>query len=352
MKMRYIALSAAALAAIPFALGADAPDAGTANPTMPAAMPLPAQPGAAPTNVFVPNAPATPTATAPTPTSATKATATTDPKVGDSASTALLTLGRPSGQFDLPDEVIYMFDRGRIVVSSNGIVKEVDLKPVAEFQAIQAADAQQQAEQQSAEQKKRTTANAMLQLLLSDPTYVALSTRDRLLALKQFDRDHPGSDEPQAYKDLLAIYQTELSVDKHATDLQNQNKQAMSQTSVLQKQLADDEKALAALKARTTQAEQQAIQATMQPAVNAVPAPEQVLQPLPNSNPAPQVNYAGPVGKSGAGGSMAITPGSGVMGTPPAPSKVDVNGTLQSPPAGSYWVMQPDGTLKLVSPSP
>jgi hypothetical protein len=301
-------------------------------------------PSAAPT---IPVAPAT---NMPVVTSAASSTTNTDPKVGDTASSALLALGRPNGQIDLPDQVIYIFPRGRLVVSADGLVKEVDLKPLAEFQAIQAADAQDQADKQSTEQLNHTRANALLDLLLHDPSYLALSTRDRLLALKKFDRDHPGSDEAQFYKDLLAIYQAEYAVQTHSTELQNQNKQAMSQTAILQKQLADDEKALAALKQRTTQADIQAIQATISTPPQAAPAPEQVLQPLPSSPPPPlENNNGGPVGKSGVG-AVVITAGGGVNTTPSAPRQVDVNGTLQNPPNGSYWVMQPDGSLKLVSP--
>jgi hypothetical protein len=340
MKTRYTPLIAAALLALPLALAAESmPDA---TSPMAGAMPLPPQPGAAAEPVLVPTPPAatpapTPAeASAPAPAPAT----TTDPLPGDSVAHALQILGRPNGQFDMSDEVLYMFDRGTVMVSAAGVVEEVNLTPLANYEKIKAEEAQEQTEMQAT----RTRTNALLDMLLSDPSYQSLATRDRILALQKFDRDHPGSDASQDIKDLVSIYQAEMAVQTHLAELENKTKQAQNQTSTLQQRLTQDEKSLATLRDRTEIAEQQAAQAAAQ---QAAAQPQQIL-----TNPfvvgGPVVTQAGPVAKVGGGGVVVITPGGAVVEQPARP--ILVNGSVKSSPATGTWVMQPDGTVKIITP--
>jgi hypothetical protein len=237
----------------------------------------------------------------------------------------------------MSNEVLYMFDRGSIMVTADGVVQEVNLTPVAKFQAMKAEEALQQNEYQAAHAR----ANALLDILLTDPTYLGLATRDRILALQKFDRDHPGSDAPQDIKDLTSIYRAEQAVQIHLTDLEKKTKQAQDQTSSLQQRLNADEKALAALRQRTAQAEQQAALAAALP-------PQVVTNPMVVG---PSVTtITGPTAKVGGGGAIAITPGGAVIEQPARP--VIVNGTTVNPPANGTWVLQPDGTIKMLPAQP
>jgi hypothetical protein len=331
MKMRYTTLVAAALLALPLAWGADSPSADSL--TMPGAAPLPTQPGTA---AATPNLAATPADNSPAPASPTGS----DPVPGDSAESALKALGRPNGQLEMADQVIYMFERGTVMVSSTGIVEEVNLTPLANFQKMKDQESQEQTEFQAT----HVRANALLEMLLSDPTYTALATRDRILALQKFDRDHPGSDASQDIKDLVSIYQAEMAVQTHLAELENKTKQAQNQTSTLQQRLTQDEKSLATLRDRTEIAEQQAAQAAAQ---QAAAQPQQIL-----TNPfvvgGPVITQAGPVAKVGGGGVVVITPGGAVVEQPARP--ILVNGSVKSSPATGTWVMQPDGTVKIITP--
>jgi len=259
-------------------------------------------------------------------------------------------LGRPNGEVQLPDSIMYLYDRGNVRVSAQGVVIEVNLTPIAKYQAMKTATTQEFNDKLTTAQTNKRSANALLDLLLSDPAYQAKSTEDRMLALKQFDRDHPGSDAMQTYKDLMAIYQVELTVKMHEQDLENSTKLAQNQAATLQKRLDDDEKELTVLRQRVEQAEQQSIKASIQPKATS-PVPEQLL--IPNNPANNQPNTNGPVGKAGSGG-VVITPGYGGSpfgqpAQPPANQPIMVNGTLQRPPSdGNYWVRQPDGTYKLV----
>ncbi len=333
MKMRYTPLVAAAFLALPLARGADAPPAD--SPTMPNAAPLPTQPGAAASvPVLVPlDSPATPAASTP----AASTTALPDPKPGDSLDSALKALGRPNGQLAMADQVIYMFSRGTVTTSANGLVEEVNLTPLANYQAMKADEAQQQTDLAAT----RVRTNALLEMLLSDPAYQALATRDRILALDKFNRDHPGSDAPQDIKDLTAIYSAEQAVQTQLTALEKKNKQAQDQTTLLQQRLNDDEKQLAALRQRTENAEQQAAQAAAALPQQIISDPLVVGPTLPVMSP--------PVGKAGANG-LAITPGGPVVDQAARP--VIINGTVKTPSTTGLWVMQPDGTIKILPPAP
>jgi len=300
------------------------------------AMPVAWADGGAPTSVpeILPTAPAAPA----TPAAPAQARPPgSDPAPGDTVTSAFQILGRPNGQFDMANEVLYMFDRGSIMVAADGIVQEVNLTPAAKYQAMKAEEAQQQNELQAAHGR----ANALLNMLLSDPAYLALATRDRILALKKFDREHPGSDAPQDIADLTSIYNAERAVQVHLTELEKKNKQAQDQTSFLQQRLNTDEKALAALRQRTEKAEQQAAQAAAQP-------PQVVTNPMVVG---PTVStISGPTAKVGGGGAIAITPGGAVVEQPARP--VIVNGSATNSPTNGTWVLQPDGTIKMLPAQP
>ena len=331
VKMRYTPLVAAILLALPLGGGAS-PAAAQSDSTMLNAIPLPPQPGQA---VVAPATatPTTPAVATPTPAaSAQPKRVGNDPMPGDSVTTALQVLGRPNGQFDMSNEVLYMFDRGTVMVAANGIVEEVNLTPLAKFQAQKAAEAQLQTEQQAA----HVRANALLDLMLNDSVYQALPTRDRILALTKFDREHPGSDAPQDIKDLISIYQAEQAVQNHLANVDAKSKQAQNKSADLQQRLDADEKALAALRARTEKAEQQAAQAA------AAQPPQVVTDPLVIGPTV--VNQTGPQSKAGAG-AVVITAG-GVAEVPARP--VIVNGTVKNSIANGTWVMQPDGTIKMI----
>jgi hypothetical protein len=331
MKMRYTTLVAAALLALPLAWGADSPSADSL--TMPGAAPLPTQPGTA---AATPNLAATPADNSPAPASPTGS----DPVPGDSAESALKALGRPNGQLEMADQVIYMFERGTVMVSSTGIVEEVNLTPLANFQKMKDQESQEQTEFQAT----HVRANALLEMLLSDPTYTALATRDRILALQKFDRDHSGSDAPEDIKDLLGIYQAEQAVQIHLTELESKTKQAQDKTTTLQQRLDDDEKQLAVLRQRTENAEQQAAQASAQ---QYAALPQQVVtDPLVVGSTV--LVQAPPAGKAGAGGGLVITPGGAMIEQGPRP--VIVNGSVKPGATNGTWVMQPDGTIKILNP--
>lgn len=157
-----------------------------------------------------------------------------------------------------------MFDRGHVILSTAKVVTEVSLQPLERFQAARNEEIQQQAEAES----NRIHANALLDMLLTDPTFRGLTTRDRLLALEKFNREHPGSNAPQDIKDLQSIYQAELVVQNHIADLADQTRQAQSQLETYQKKLAAEDKIIADLRQRTEQAEEKTAEANVQQQIN------------------------------------------------------------------------------------
>ncbi len=255
-----------------------------------------------------------------------------DPVVGDSIDRVMAVLGRPNGKIELPDSFLLMFDRGNVMLSPQMVVTEVKLQPREQFQAEQDAENQQLAEAETT----RVRSNALLDLLLSDNAYKVLATRDRVLALEKFNRDHPGSNAPQDIKDLLSVYQAEIVVQNHVIDLANQTKQAQSETDLLRKQVADDQKRFNELSAQVDRLQQQNAQVNSQvqapPPV--VPPPVYVVQQVP----------ATPSG-------VVLTPANGIA-TPatPAPSPAPNNGSVPAnPPTGVYQQL-PNGTYQKISP--
>ena len=341
MKTRYTPLIAAALLALPLALAAEStPDA---TSPMAGAMPLPPQPGAAAEPVLVPTPPAatpapTPAeASAPAPAPAT----TTDPLPGDSVTHALQILGRPNGQFDMSDEVLYMFDRGTVMVSAAGIVEEVNLTPLANYEKIKAEEAQEQTEMQAT----HVRANALLDMLLSDPSYQSLATRDRILALHKFDRDHPGSDAPQDIKDLdFHLPGRDSRADPSGgTGKQNQAGPKSNQHPATAPRRRTRSRSPRSAH-RTEIAEQEAAQAAAQ---QAAAQPQQILtDPFVVGPPGRHPGRPGRQSWRRRGGRHH--PRRRVVEQPARP--IIVNGSVKNSPANGTWVMQPDGTIKIITP--
>jgi hypothetical protein len=350
MNARYVAWLVVGAAALPsLALGYDTPTPAPAASSTPAPMVdastvLP--PAAAPAAPVAPpsldaTAPETLTVAAPTTTEtttipsvpATPAVTVADPVPGDSVATVLTALGKPNGVITLPDKYLMMFDRGNVVMSLQDIVLEVRLTPLAAYTAKLAEQVAEENDRRNASAR----ANALLDLLMNDPGYIAMSTRDRLLALTRFDRDHPGSDAHQDYLDLLAIYAAEQATHAKVVDLQNQAAEARAETIAAQEQAAKVAAQLQFAQQQTVAAQQQAAQASALLAQQQAGYGQQTTVVVGN----------GPTLRTGAGG-IAITGGGNMpfqQSPPPgAPSNHSINNV---PPQGLEIVM-PDGTIKYI----
>jgi len=368
MNARYTTLLAAILAAVPFALHAATPPPASANSSIPAnpfslptqgqptasaaaqtipTLPDPVNMGAPPAVSATPAAPATsyspaPAAAAPSVLAAGPANPSLpDPVIGDSVDRVVAALGRPNGKIELNDGFLLMFDRGNVMLSPQMLVTEVKLQPLAQYQAVQAEESQQQAEAETT----RVRSNALLDLLLSDPSYKSLSTRDRIVALEKFNRDHPGSNAPQDIKDLLSVYQAEIVVQSHVNDLANEARQAESQADVQRRQLTDYEKRINDLAQQVDRLQQQNAQASSQlqssqaqPA--AIQQPVYVVQQVP-VNPRVVTTPSG----------VVITPANSFAtpGSPGPPSPANFVAP-NLPPGGGIYEQQPNGSYKKVSP--
>ena len=301
MNARYITLLAAMFAALSLPLSAATPASGNSStvPSDPFSLPADALPAAsAPAPMVSQSTPSAPAAMAPTahpsPSPATAATApvaptaSPDPVVGDSLDT-VLKWNRPNGQIGLPDGgYLLMFDRGNILLSPERVVTEVKLQPLAQYQAVQAAESEQQAEAEA----NRVRTNALLDTLLNDPVYRTMSTRDRITALEKFNRENPGSDAPQDIKDLLAIYQAEMVVQSHINQLSNQAQQAQNQTEMLRKQIADYQKLLNEANQRAQANDEKSAQASAQQQASRNQTPQ---SPIPAQQSGPKIT-ASPAG--------------------------------------------------------
>jgi len=314
MKTPYPLLLTAALAMVPGLLHAQSSAQPAADPSAAQTVPtLPAAVVTAPANPVAANTPAP------------------DPAVGDPVNSVLTALGRPNGVITLPDKSnMLVYDRGTIIIA-NGKVVELNLMPLANYNAKLAADAAVDSERQAS----LARSNALLQMLVSDPSYQTMSTRDRMTALAKFDREHPGSDARKYLTDLTAVYSAEQLVQAHIQDLQNQLAQAKAQDNAMQQQVSDTQKRLQDAQQRVTQADLARQQAAQ-------------VQSQPNNNTSPLVMMNNtPGSKAGAGG-VVLTPNSfGTMPTlvpaptaqPPAPSTTTVPANDQG-----QWVLDPDGT--------
>jgi hypothetical protein len=309
----------------PIAAAGSTPVADVSTPATPVAPEIP--------TVIMPAAagPADATTTPPT-----TVAALPDPVPGDSVAGVLAALGKPNGVINMPDKYLMMFDRGNVVMSLQDVVMETKLMPLAGYTAKLA--------EQVAEENDRRTAkarvNALLDLLLNDPSYIAMSTRDRLLALTRFDREHPGSDAHQNYLDLLAVYAAEQSTTAKVADYQNQAADARAQALFAQQQAASIEEQL-------KQAQQQAALAQQQAAT----AQRQAANPQQTNNNTvvggvTVVSGGGPIVRAGNGG-IVITGGAGLNSRQPQPMIINNNSITNVPPQGVRIVM-PDGSIKFI----
>jgi hypothetical protein len=266
-----------------------------------------------------------------------------DPVIGDTFNTVISALGRPNGSITNPDKsILLIYERGTILIA-DGKVAEVKLMPMTAYNAKLTAEAAVEAERQA----NAARANALLQMLLADPTYQAMSTRDRMATLSKFDREHSGSDAKKYLSDLSAVYSAEQMAQAHIQDLQNQVNQFKSQASLYQQQVLDAQQRLdnalktaAVAKAQSDAARQQN-DLILQNAAGKSP-----LLVNPN-NVAPGSNTPG--SKVGPSGSVLISNG---FGTTPAPAPNPGSPALvgnSTAPAGMHYVLEPDGhTIDLV----
>jgi hypothetical protein len=180
----------------------------------------------------------------------------TDPQVGQPEATVYTMLGQPAGRIDMPDQVILLFGRGDVILR-NGLVSEVKLLDQAAYAARVAEDAVRQAQ---LEQENARLA-ALRKSFLTDPHYLALPIRERLLAIDRFDRENPGSGIHQDYLALLAIYQDEIA--------------SQQRLDILETRLAAAEQEANAAAQAAAVAQQQAAAAQQQVAAEQPVAPSQ-----------------------------------------------------------------------------
>lgn len=269
-----------------------------------------------------------------------------DPVVGDPVNTVFATLGRPNGVISNPDKSnLLIFERGTVVIA-DGKVTEVKLMPLSTFNAKLAAEASVEADRQANTAK----VNALLQGLVSDPAYAAMSTRDRMTVLAKFDREHPGSDAKKYLADLTSVYSAEQLVQSHIADLQNQVNQAKSQATLYQQQVMDAKQKLdAALKNQATLAAQadaaraQAALTQSQGALSKSPLVTTTTNSAPNS-----------IGsKVGQGGAVLAPSGFGTTPAPAAPAPVAPAAVAPPTSTAGHWVVEADGvTARFVPNTP
>jgi hypothetical protein len=275
----------------------------------------------------------------------------TDPQIGQPESVVYAMLGQPKGRIDMPDQAILLFDRGDVILR-HGLVSEVKLLDQAEYAAHVAEDAVRQAQ---LDQENARLA-ALRKSFLTDPHYLALPIRERLLAIDRFDRENPGSGIHQDYLALLAIYQDEIA--------------SQQRLDILETRLAAAEQEANAATQAATVAQQQAVAAQQQAATaqqqqtaasqqaSATAAPSQISTQY--------VNYfTGVVGISHApswGRQPTFGPGptrrqpvvifsSTTTTTQNQPS--NITNTQDGPPGRTFLhVGSPDSVLKPISLSP
>ncbi len=257
------------------------------------------------------------------------AVALPDPIPGDSVTSVLAAMGKPNGVITLPDKYLMMFDRGNIVMSLQDVVLESKLMPLPVYTAKLAEQVAEENDRNNA----RARANALLDLLLNDPSYVAMSTRDRLLALARFDREHPGSDAHQDYLDLLAVYAAEQATSAKVVELQGQAADARAQAIYAQQQAASIQQQLLLAQQQTAAAQAQAAAAQRQAVI------------VQQSNAGGVVGPNGPILRTGNG--IAIGGGGIPTQKPPPPTIINNNSITNVPPQG-VEVILPNGTIKFI----
>jgi len=308
----------------PAAAPSTAVPADVSSPTTTPTSPAPTTQAAADSSASAPAT--TPDASAPVPT----VVLLPDPVPGDSVTSVLAALGKPNGVITLPDKYLMMFDRGNVIMSLQDVVLETKLTPLAVYTAKLSEQVAEENDRRNA--KART--NALLDLLLNDPSYVAMSTRDRLLALIRFDREHPGSDAHQDYLDLMAVYAAEQATHAKVAEYQSQAADARAQAIFAQQQAAEVQKQLELAKQQTALAQQQAVTAQRQAAANAQ-----------QTNSAGVVNGGGVAVRTGTGG-IVITGGTGVPIQRQQP--VIINNSITNVPPQGLRIVLPDGTVKFI----
>ncbi len=266
-----------------------------------------------------------------------------DPVVGDPVNTVFSTLGRPNGVITNPDKSnLLMFERGTVVIA-DGKVTEVKLMPMATYNAKLAAEASVEADRQA----NAARSNALLQGLLADPAYAAMSTRDRMAVLTKFDREHPGSDAKKYLADLTSVYSAEQLVQSHIADLQNQVNQARAQATMYQQQVQDAQQKL-----RSAQENQAILKAQADAARNQAAAGGTAKSPFVTTTTNSAPNTVG--SKVGQGGSVLAPNGFGTVPAPiPAPAPAPVAPAVSAPPASTagHWVVEADGVTARFVPS-
>ncbi len=330
----FLALAQSPMESSPSATAIATPSAPAAAPA-PVAIPVPANASA---SVILGVPPAAAIAPAPS------KPAVPDPVLGDSVNTVFAALGRPNGLISLPNKAsLLIYDRGTVLIS-DGVVSEVKLIPLTTYTAKVDAEAADAAEHAA----NVARANALLQLLIDDPTYKAMSTRDRMVALAKFDRENPGSDAPKYLSDLSTVYAAELAAQAHVQELQNQVTQAKSQANLAQQQVSSAQQELSSyqqqqgvLQAKADAARQQAALAQSQLSSAANRQPPLVINP--NSNVP---------GTAVGGGGIVMTP-SNHFGTtaPTPPSNSTSTSGLPDVPVTPQFVVGPDGQMHLVGGS-
>lgn len=157
----------------------------------------------------------------------------------------------------MPNSVILMYDRGDVTVR-NGVVAEVNLLAPEVYAKKTAREAAEKIEHEA----DNAETQAMRKSLLSDPNYLSLSTRDRIIALKEFEREHPDADVEADLEALLAVYDTELSQENNLAQLEQQLAQAQQQAEAAEQAAASAQQAAATAEQAAAAAEQQAAQQT------------------------------------------------------------------------------------------
>jgi len=181
----------------------------------------------------------------------------TDPQVGQPEATVYAMLGQPAGRIDMPDQVILLFGRGDVILR-NGLVSEVKLLDQTAYAARVAEDAVRQAQ---LEQENARLA-ALRKSFLTDPHYLALPIRERLLAIDRFDRENPGSGIHQDYLALLALYQDEIASQQRLDILETRLAAAEQEANAAAQAAAVAQQQAVAAQQQADAAQQQAVTPT------------------------------------------------------------------------------------------
>ncbi len=257
-----------------------------------------------------------------------------DPKVGDPEAAVFAALGKAPSRVDLPNGAILLYPRGDVTLH-NGVVTSLNLSSPEAMAQKQAREATAQA----AQVQESARVAAMRAALLSDPAYLALSTRDRLLALDRFDREHPDSGIRADYDALMQLYRLEQGGQTKINDLEGQMAKLKDQLTQMQQQLAVANAKALQYQQDALVAQQIAANATVN-AYNNAPAPATVISSV-TGLPVSAVNANGSYttlnGYSSQVGSAGVTLTAGRIVTitqvPAQNSNQPVTIVQQNPPA-------------------